>query len=222
MSSALAIAAVTAVLKHLLDNGLVHQSVASSVGDVVVSALPPDRIPLGSEERSQVNLYLYRVTPNSGWRRSSAPAVTGNGQAGRPPLALDLHYLLTIYGERDFQAEILLGCALQVFHETPILTRDAVQAALASGAPGGSGGLAHPALAGIAASDLTEAIDEITIAPEFLNMEEVSRLWSGLQARYRLSATYKASVVFVGDRHADGVGLSEVTQELSHERHSRS
>lgn len=218
MSSALAIASVTAILKHLLDNGLVHQSVASSVGDVVVSALPPDRIPLGTEERGQINLYLYRVTPNSGWRHSPAGAVQ-DGKAGRPPLALDLHYLLTVYGERDFQAEILLGCALHVFQDSPVLTSDAIRSALG---PGGSGGLARPALSGIATPDMTEAIDEITIVPEFLNMEEVSRLWSGLQARYRLSATYKASVVFVGDRRADRGGLSELAQEISHEPSSRS
>ncbi len=65
-------------------------------------------------------------------------------------------------------------------------------------------------------------IGQITVTPEFLSMEELSRLWSGLQARYRLSATYEASVVFVRDRRADRVGLSEVAQEISHERHSRS
>ena len=44
MSNALAIASVTAVLKDLLDNGVVDNSLSSTVGEVTVSVLPPDRI----------------------------------------------------------------------------------------------------------------------------------------------------------------------------------
>ncbi len=40
MSSALAIAAVTAVLKDLLINGLIDHDLTASIGDVSVSALP--------------------------------------------------------------------------------------------------------------------------------------------------------------------------------------
>ncbi|MDF5726774.1 MAG: hypothetical protein PUP92_01735 [Rhizonema sp. PD38] len=38
MSNALAIAAVTPVLKHLIENGLVTDAIATNVGDVVVTA----------------------------------------------------------------------------------------------------------------------------------------------------------------------------------------
>src|SRR6266540_6897560 len=44
MSSALVIASMTAVLKSLLDNRLIEHGVAATVGDVSVTALPPDRI----------------------------------------------------------------------------------------------------------------------------------------------------------------------------------
>ena len=70
MSYALAIATVSAVLKSLLDNRLAEQGVAATVGDVTVTALPPDRISVGTEERSQLNLFLYRITPNTALRRS--------------------------------------------------------------------------------------------------------------------------------------------------------
>ena len=70
MSSALAIASMTVVLKNLLDNGLIQQSAVASMGDITVTALPPDRVPIGAEERAQLNLYLYRLTPNSGWHRT--------------------------------------------------------------------------------------------------------------------------------------------------------
>lgn len=195
MSSALAIASVTFLLKDLLDNRLIGQGVTASVGEVSVTALPPDRVSVGAEERSQLNLFLYRITPHSAWR--SLDVAEGNGHDGarrQPPLALDLHYLLTAYGEHDFQAEILLGYAMQLLHETPVLTREAIRGALASG---GSGTAASPARAALAASGLAEATAQIKIYPEFLSTEETSKLWSALQARYRPSAAYKASAVLL-------------------------
>src|SRR5437764_7400909 len=122
MSSALAIASMTYVLKNLLDNRLVQSGVTASVGEVTVTALPPDRITTGSDERSQINLFLYRVTPHTAWR--GGPSRTEESGTRTPPLALDLHYLITAYGERDFQAEILLGSAMQLLLETPALTRE--------------------------------------------------------------------------------------------------
>ena len=68
MTSAFAIASVTYLLKDVLDNRLVRHGITASVGDVTVSALPPDRITTGSDERSQINLFHYRVTPHTAWR----------------------------------------------------------------------------------------------------------------------------------------------------------
>jgi len=136
MSNALAIAAVTAVLKDLIENGLVSDSIATSVGDVVVTALPPDRISIGTDERAQLNLFLYQVTQNrnADWvsreRHGDRPPLTREPRSTNPPLALDLHYLLTAYGAKDFQAELLLGYALQLFHEMPVLTREVIHTAL--------------------------------------------------------------------------------------------
>ena len=73
MSTAAGIAAVTAVLKDLLSNGLIDRQVVGAVGDVTVSALPPDRITL-PEASSQLNLYLYLVSRNTGWSNVDLPA----------------------------------------------------------------------------------------------------------------------------------------------------
>jgi hypothetical protein len=207
MSSALAIASITAVLKNLLGNALIQQSASTSMGDVIITALPPDRIPTGAEERTQLNLHLYRLTPNSGWRRTGDSAAQKE-QHDTLPLALDLHYLLTAYGERDFQAEVLMGHAIQCLYETPILTREAIRSALASASPGNSN---NAALMALPASALTEQLAQIKISPEFLSMEEMSKLWSSLQSRARLSVTYQVSAVFIEQRSASTTALAEVS-----------
>jgi hypothetical protein len=190
MSSALAIAAMTSVLKSLLDKRLIQSGVTASVGEVTVTALPPDRITVGNDERSQINLFLYRVTPHTVWRGDQSPS-----GARVPALTLDLYYLITAYGARDFEAEILLGHAMQLFLATPILTGATIRAALAAdGAGGGGAGLSH---ARFAPGVLADQSTEITLSPEFLGGEEASRLWSALQAKYRPSAAYKVSAVTI-------------------------
>ncbi|NJL42069.1 MAG: DUF4255 domain-containing protein [Leptolyngbyaceae cyanobacterium SM1_4_3] len=64
MSNTLAIAAVTAMLKDILENRLANHAVAISIGDLLVTALPPDRISVGSDERPQLNVFLYQVSQN--------------------------------------------------------------------------------------------------------------------------------------------------------------
>jgi hypothetical protein len=207
MSSALAIASVTAMLKYLLGNALIQQSAATSMGDVTVTALPPDRIPTGAEEHTQLNLHLYRLTPNSGWRRTGVYAAQKEQQDSLP-LALDLHYLLTAYGERDFQAEVLLGYGIQCLYETPVLTQETIRSALASvTASNGS----SAALTALPASALTEQLEQIKISPEFLSMEEMSKLWSSLQTRARLSVTYQVSVILIENRRVGMTALADVS-----------
>src|ERR1043165_6593396 len=99
MSSALAIASVTAVLRDLLNNGLIDSNISSGIGNVIVWTLSPDRIDITSnDQQSQLNLFLYQVTPNAAWRNAGLPARNANGERiSNPPLALNLHCLLTAY-----------------------------------------------------------------------------------------------------------------------------
>jgi hypothetical protein len=189
MAGALALAAVTALLKHRLDNGLAAAGVTSELGgDATVSALPPDRIASGADERAQLNLFLYLVTPHA--------ALRTNGHAtGIRPLSVDLHYLVTAYGGQDFHTEILLGHAMQLLHDTPVIERETIRATLKALSHTRERRVVPPALAALAASDLPDHVERIKIEPEFLGAEEVSKLWSALQARYRPSATYKVSAV---------------------------
>jgi hypothetical protein len=196
MSSAFAIAAVTAVLKDLLNNGLIDHDL-SALGNVMVTALPPDRIATtNADEHSQLNLFLYQVSPNSGWRNAGLPSRDANGgRLTNPPLALDLHYLLTAYGKEEFHAEVLLGYAMQLLHETPVLTRAAINKTLKPALPAGV--TLPTGIQMLSTSDLADQVELIKICPQFLNTEELSKLWAAIQAHYRPTAAYHLSVVLI-------------------------
>ena len=198
MSNALAIAAVSNVLKDLLNEGLIDNEYAEGVK---VTAGPPVANPsVGSGAQAQLNLFLYAVTPNQGWRNVGLPARDADGQpVGNPPLALDLHYLVTAYDQRDLHAEALLGYAMQLLHEHPVLSRKSIRTSLArdlnaTGLPTSLRRLAEVGLA-----DQLESI-RITLHP--LGYEEMSKLWTAFHAPYRLSVAYLVTVVLIESTRA--------------------
>ncbi len=207
MSNALSIATVTAVIKNLLENGLVSDAIAASVGDVLVTALPPDKIQVGSDERAQINLFLYHVTQNRNvdWvsqeYRSRHSVI--NTRTTNPPLALDLHYVLTAYGAKDFQAEILLGFAMQLLHKLPVLASETIENALKNAAETSTASVFSQAISGLSVSEIANRLGQIKVSPAFLNMEETTRIWSALQTNYRPSATYQASMVLIDSENTD-------------------
>jgi hypothetical protein len=202
VSSALAIAGVSAVLTDLLHNGMVDHDITPLTGPVNVSAKPPDRVtPIGGSYLNQLNLFLYHVAPNPGWRNRALPSRDGEGaRLTNPPLALDLFYLLTAYGEKDFQAEILLGYAMQLFHETPVLTRDAIRTALGGTNKPVDGSALPITFQTLVAADLAEQVEQIKIIPQAMSTEEMSKLWTALQTSYRPTAAYQVSVVLIESR----------------------
>ncbi len=196
MSNALAIAGVTHVLQDLLNDGLVQRKVGDILGTVSVSALPPDRVvPPNGSEPSQLNLFLHQVTPNTGWRNEGLPAVDGAGRhrLGNPPLALNLHYILSAYGAANLHGEILLGHATQLLHENPVLTRQTIRAHLK--APTGAD--ATPELTAVAECGLADQIEQLRITPEYLTTEEVSKLWTATQSQFRPTTAYQVTVVLI-------------------------
>ncbi len=198
MSSPLAIASVTAVLRDLLNNGFIDHNIVGAIGNnVTITAVPPDTIQTGNgDAQTQLNLFLHQVTPNPGWRNADLPSRDARGErVTNPPLALDLHYLLTAYGAEELHAEILLGYAMYLMHERPVLDRQAIRTALAGGTVDGS--ILPPAYEALSAADLADQVEQIKITPQSMNTEEMSKLWSALQAHYRPTAAYSISVVLI-------------------------
>ncbi len=192
MSSALAVAGVTAVIQSLLND--VYTS--AGLGSVLVSALAPDIVQSSvgttSNANLQVNLFLHQVTLNTAWRNMDLPRLAPDGvtRMTNQPLALDLHYLLTVYGSEDSRAEALLGYGIFFLHENPVLMRSQISTAL-SGLPA-----TYP-VSGLPGAGLADQLEMIKITPATLGREEVAWLWTALKADYRPTFPFQASVVLI-------------------------
>jgi hypothetical protein len=208
MSDYLAVGGVSAVLCSMLTGALAAGGPSPLLGGspTPVTANPPDLIPTGQGEQPQLNLFMYYVSLNPALRNSDLPSQNGQGQRiNNPPLALNLHYLITAYGGKQFDAEILLAWGMKVFHDTPVVSPQTIQAALS-----GLAGQPNPEAQLISASTLAEQIEHLRITPETLTTEEIYRLWAAFQATYRPSTAFQVSVVMIQD--TDDFSSNQVVQ----------
>jgi hypothetical protein len=195
MSAPLAIAGVSAVLQDVLHSGMTAMHLGGSLqgsqaGDVTVSVGAPDRVLVeGNNAFSQLNVFLYNLARNPGWANLDLPSRDSRGaRIANPALGMDLYYLLTAYGTKDYDAEVLLGGALQVLHDTPGLDRDEIRSALATGV-----NLPN----NVALCGLADQVEQLKISPLPMSTEEIVRLWSAFQCNYRPSVAYVVSVVLL-------------------------
>lgn len=172
MSNSLAIAAVTATMRKLLEDSV------SDISGAVASTQPPDKV----TTTNLVNLFLYQTVINAAWRNRDMPRQVKPGETGQPPLALNLYYLLTAYGQGDDSQTVdghrLLGRAMKVLHDHPLLSSAEIKAAFPDG-------------------DLDNQIEHVRITPQPMSLDEMSKLWTTFQAKYRISTAYEVSVVLI-------------------------
>lgn len=198
MSDYLAVGGVSAVLQWLLTNALTSGGPTTVLSSPqAVTAISPDLITTGANEQPQVNLFLYYVSVNAALRNLDLPSVNGQGAPlSNPPLPLNLHYLVTAYGSKQFAAEIVLAWAMKVLHDNPVVPSATIQQALSALVP------ATPEATLIAQSTLPQQLEHIRITPETLTTEEIYRLWAAFEAPYRPSTAIQVSVVVIQDTDA--------------------
>jgi hypothetical protein len=189
VSDSLAIAAVTTTLRNLLDAGL-----NADVSGTTITTRPLDRARQGING-NQINLFLYHTVPNAAWRNMDIPWKVRPGETGQPPLPLILYYLVTaFYGEDEDSVDTttdanrilgshrLLGRAMSILHDHPLLDNAAINSILPS-----DDLLEHP----------YDQLERVRITPQPLSLDEMYKLWGGFQTQYRLSAAYELSVVLI-------------------------
>lgn len=194
MSNFLALATVTATLQRLL-----QAAVQEDVDGASVTTVRPD----GSSEGLPtvgMNVYLYQVTPNAAWRNHDLPTRNRGGSlVQRPTMALDLHFLLTFYGdESTFESQRVMGSALRALLTRPVLSRAMVEETVAAARASDPD---HP----LSDSDLADSVESLKLTPVPLTLEELSRLWSVFfQTPYTLSMAYTGTVVLLESEERPG------------------
>ena len=181
MSNALAIAAITATLRNLLET--VNQGTGLNRTNVVITTKPPDKARDSNGSGNQINLFLYQVLPNAAWRNMDIPQRVRPGETAIPPLALNLYYMLTAYGDSDDDSlgHRLLGHAMSILYDHPLLGAQEIKDALPSPID----------------SELENQIERVRITLQPLSVEEIFRLWSGFLTQYRISVSYEVAVVLI-------------------------
>jgi hypothetical protein len=198
MSDFRAISGVSETLQTLL---LDRMELPDGVTATPVTLGPPvsPKDPEPQQESPRLNLFLYRVTEN-GFLRNQEIADQGSaGAYGHPPLSLNLHYLLTPYGNvkrndggtppvfDDMVAQRLLGSAMRVLHDVPVVTDGLTTVRAPSGQT-----ILHVSLRG--------EVERVKLTIEPLSLEDITKVWTALTLRYRLSTAYVASVVRIESR----------------------
>lgn len=184
MSNFRAIATVTATLQRVLQS-----AVQTDVPGAGVLTLRPNDAAGATTPAARINLFLYQVAPNPHRSNLDLPSRSSQGDlVQRPQIALDLHYLMSFYGDDGaLEPQRMLGSTVAFLHTQPLITRAQIEAAIADAA--------KPFLAN---SDLADQPELVRFTPLSMSLEELSRLWSVmLQVQYVLSVAYKASVVLV-------------------------
>ena len=211
--SYLAIGSVTKSIAELLTRKL-NRPQLMGAGTFRVTALPPDDDRVSDADG--VNLFLYRVAESPFANNRDWPGDRANAAgARRPPLALNLHYLVTAFAKKtagsaqdDITAQQLLGDAIAILHNYPVLND------IHDGDFDSSLDTQFP-------PELRNSFEKTKIMPSPISMEEFSKIWTGLSKAYRLSVAYEVSLVQiepftfpkVAAPPAQQVGLQVITIE---------
>lgn len=184
MSNVLAIAATTRTLRNLL---LAQMPVLDAeLSDLEVTLQPPDVARKGIS-KAQLNVFLYQVVANAAWRNLDLPGQVRSGETAPPPLALNLHYVLTAWGrgesDNDALSHRVLAAAMSTLHDRGVLDGNDIRNALAD-------------------NDLASQIERVRVTPLPQSVDELSRLWTAFQTNYRTSAAYEAAVVLIDSQAA--------------------
>ena len=194
MSNSLAIASVTETLRQILLATIEHSSPDNLGGlEVEVKTVRPTAAGTGMPLKG-VNVYLYQITPNAALRNADLPTRSSGGQTmARPQVAVDLHYMLSFFGDDTFyEPQRLFGIVARVLHARPVLSRDEIQAVMTNA--GASNGFGF-----FKSSDLADYVERIRFSPVPLSLDDLSKIWSTFyyQMPYTLSAAYQASPILL-------------------------
>ena len=141
-----------------------------------VTGLAPDAARKKDNVASQISVYLAHVEVDK-FHRNTFPAGGSAQTVPEHPLALTLYYVVTAYSPDSHENEQqAMSVALKCFHEHPVVR-------------------ATVPVQGTNPIQTREEEFTLTIEPQ--TVDEIGRLWQAISSPLRLSALYRASVIFI-------------------------
>lgn len=122
--------------------------------------------------KPKVNLFLFRVSENPFAKNQDWQPVTPD-TLRRPPLTLNLSYVLTPYAEDKLDEQRVFGEAMRVLYKNSIVPAAALR-----------GGLENTA-------------EELKVDLSHLTLEQQTQVWNALGQPFRLSACYEVRTVLI-------------------------
>ena len=183
MATHAAINAVSQTLRTLLlDRMTVPSAVTLAPPDITVAGIAGGRI----------NLYLFQVLENADLKNQEIPGQGHPAAYGRPPLSLNLRYMLTTHSEletqpdSDLNAQTLLGDAMRVLHEFGNRVDElSIQNPVA-------GTVGDPVLD----AELTDEFERVKLVLHPTELDDLTKIWSAnSEVNFRRSVVYEARVV---------------------------
>ena len=141
-----------------------------------------------------VSLFLYRVIVNS-VQRNPPGRTNPDGSLARSMLPLDLHFLLTPWAKDVSLEQEILGWAMRVLENYPLL----------------AAGLLNSAMPQVFQPDET-----IEILPGQITNEELFRIWDVLPADFQISVPYVARVVRIESELSTPAGEPVLVRQLDY------
>jgi hypothetical protein len=125
-----------------------------------------------NKDQALLSVYLYRISEDP-YRKNRPPVEGTGGMLRRPPLCLDLYYLITPMLTDAFDRQVVIGKVMQILHDHPTLD--------------------GPDLVGsLVASD-----DVLRVSSNPVPLNEVALVWQALEIPYMLCVSYIMRVALV-------------------------
>ena len=141
-----------------------------------------------------ISLFLYRLEVNPALR--NLPAKTGlDGFTRRPPLPLDLYYLLTVWAKDTIKQQRILGWTMRTLEDSPTLS---------------AGRLNHFGTE----TEVFLPDERVEIIFHSLSLQDMSNLWSTFKISVPASVAYIARVVGIDSTIPAEIGAPVQTREI--------
>jgi hypothetical protein len=134
--------------------------------------LDPPKDDPANNQTPLLSIYLYRIVEDPYMKNQWAAEGTG-GRLRRPPLTLDLFYMITPLLKAPRDQQMVLGKIMQILYDRPALEGSELT------------------------GSLRDSGDRMRVVFNPVTLEEAARVWQALETAYRLSACYMVRVAMV-------------------------